>query len=136
MIDFFPKKNTIRDTLFLTTVDTIGNLVSYYFLIFSTMFKGKVYLSKKEGDKQEKIEREFDNEKDFDAFIDKNPDLKKLRDFKWETIRWPMLAGFDDFFKDLGRLGDQSVLEEAEMEMERMEKEMGKLFQKTRKLLK
>ena len=100
------------------------------------MFKGKVYLSKKEGDKEEKIEKEFNNEKDFDAFIDKNPDLKKLRDFKWEPVRWPMLAGFDDLFKDIKKLGDRSVFEEAVKEMEKMEKEMEKLFQKTKKLLK
>ena len=103
------------------------------FFNFVIMFKGKVYLYRKEGEKEEKIEKDFNNEKDFNAYIDKNPDLKTLREFKWEPIKWPALSGFDDFLKDMK---GSTFLKEIEKDINKMEKDMELLFNKSRKLLK
>lgn len=100
------------------------------------MFKGKVHLYKNVDGKEEEIKKEFDNEKEFDAFVDKNPELKKLRDFKWESIKWPSLSGFKDFFEDVRKLWDASFMKEIEKDFEKMEKEMKSLFERSKKLLK
>lgn len=93
------------------------------------MFKGKIYLSKKEGDKEEKIEQEFDNEKEFDAFIEKNPDLRQLRDFQWTPVRWPdSLLGMRSFFEEAEKEEKFDILSE-------MERDMNQLFERSRKLL-
>jgi len=97
------------------------------------MFKGKVYLYRKEGEKEEKIEKDFNNEKDFNAYIDKNPNLKELREYKWEPIKWPALSGFDDFFKEIK---GTTFFKEIEKDINKMEKDMELLSNKSRKLLK
>ncbi|MCK9272998.1 hypothetical protein M0P65_05620 [Candidatus Gracilibacteria bacterium] len=97
------------------------------------MFKGKVYLYRKEGKKEEKIEKDFNNEKDFNAYIDKNPNLKELCEYKWEPIKWPALSGFDDFFKEIK---GTTFFKEIEKDINKMEKDMELLFNKSRKLLK
>lgn len=67
------------------------------------MFKGKVHLYKNVDGKEEEIKKTFDNEKEFDAFIDKNPEFKKLQEFQWEPIKWPALSGFKELFDDTRR---------------------------------
>lgn len=93
------------------------------------MFKWKVYLSKKEGDKEEKIEREFDNENEFNQFINKNPDLKALKEHKWKPITWP------DTFLDVQRYLDSSVFDDREDILDEMEKDMERFISASRKLL-
>jgi hypothetical protein len=66
------------------------------------MFKGKVSLYKNVGGKEERIEKEFDNEKEFDAFVSKHPDFKALRD--WKPVRWPEFDGLQAFFEEADRL--------------------------------
>lgn len=75
-----------------------------YFLTFIPMFKGKVHLYKNVDGKEEEIKKNFDNEKEFNAFVDKNPELKKLQEFKWKPIKWPSLSGFKDLLEDTKRL--------------------------------
>lgn len=99
------------------------------------MFKWKVHLYKNIDGKEEEIKKDFDNEKDFDAFIDKNPELKKLQEFKWEPIKWPALSSFKDFFEDTKDFWDTDILKELEDDFEKMEKEMKSLFERSRKLL-
>jgi len=67
------------------------------------MFKGKVHLYKNVDGKEEEIKKEFTNEKEFNTFVDKYPELKKLQYFKWEPIKWPSLSGFKDLFEDTKR---------------------------------
>lgn len=100
------------------------------------MFKGKVHLYKNVDGKEEEVKKEFDNEKEFNAFVDKNQELKKLRDFKWEPIRWPSISGFKDLFEDAKGIKDVDFLKEIEKDFEKMEKEMKSLFDRSRKLLK
>lgn len=92
------------------------------------MFKGQVHLYKNVDGKEEEVKKDFDNEKDFDEFVDKNPELKKLREFEWEPIRWPSLTGLNEFFSEAERLGKTSILDD-------MEAEMKALFDRSRKLL-
>jgi len=94
------------------------------------MFKWKVYLSKKEGDKEEKIEREFDNENEFDTFIDKNPDLKALQMHKWTPITWP------DTFLDVQKYFDTIMGREDKTSLlDEMEEDMKRFLDTSRKLL-
>ena len=93
------------------------------------MFRWKVYLSKKEGDKEEKIEREFNNENQFNNFIDKNPDLKALKEYKWKLITWP------DTFLDVQNYLDSSLHEDKEDIIDEMEKDMARFISASRKLL-
>lgn len=74
-----------------------------YFLTFIAMFKGKIHLYKNVDGKEEEVKKEFNNEKEFNTFIDKNPELKKLQDFEWEPIRWPALSSFKDLFENTRR---------------------------------
>lgn len=99
------------------------------------MFKWKVHLYKNVNGKEEEIKKTFDNEKEFNVFLDKNPELKKLQEFKWESVKWPSLSGFKDFFEDTKRLWDTSFMKEMEKDFEKMEKEMKSLFEKSKKLL-
>lgn len=99
------------------------------------MFKWKVHLYKNVDGKEEEIKKEFDNEKEFNAFVDKNPELKKLQDFKWEPIKWPSLTGFRDFFDDAKKLWNDKFIKEIEQDFEKMEREMKSLFDRSRKLL-
>lgn len=67
------------------------------------MFKGKVYLYKNINWKEEKVEKDFINEDEFNKYIEKNPELKKMqKDF--EKIESPksfdeMMRYFNDFDK-------------------------------------
>ncbi|MFZ2256362.1 MAG: hypothetical protein WAW59_07285 [Patescibacteria group bacterium] len=99
------------------------------------MFKGTVHLYKNVDGKEEEVKKDFDDEKDFNSFVEKNPELKKLQDFDWEPIKWPALSGFKDFFDDTKRFGDKSFMKELEKDFERMEKEMKSLFDRSKKLL-
>ena len=93
------------------------------------MFKWKVYLSRKEGDKEEKIEREFDKEEEFNAFIDKNPDLKSLQSHKWMPITW------SDTLLDFQRYIDSTIWEDRADIIDEMERDMERFIEKSRKLL-
>lgn len=92
------------------------------------MFKGQIHLYKNVDGKEEEVKKDFDNERDFDEFVDKNPELKKLREFKWEPIKWPALTGMNDFFTEAERLGRTSIIDD-------MEKEIKSIFDRSRKLL-
>ncbi|EKE26666.1 MAG: hypothetical protein ACD_4C00200G0004 [uncultured bacterium (gcode 4)] len=90
------------------------------------MFSGKIYVYKNINGKKEEIIKEFDNEKDFDDFIEKNPSLKKI-DFP--VVRWPRSL-FDIKW----------LIEEAEKNNNRLwineiEEDLDRIFEKSRKLL-
>lgn len=99
------------------------------------MFKGTVHLYKNVDGKEEEIKKDFDNEKEFNSFVSNNPELKKLQDLKWETIKWPALSGFKDFFDSTKKLWDTSFMKELEKDFEKMEKEMKSLFDRSKKFL-
>lgn len=91
------------------------------------MFKGKVHLYRNVDGKETELKREFDDKKDFDAFVENNPELKELRD--WKPVRWPSLANLGRLFDEFEKLGKRDFLED-------IEKEMSELFEKSKKLLK
>lgn len=65
------------------------------------MFKGKVYLYKNINWVEVKKEKDFNNEDEFNKYVENNPDLKKLNT-NFENIDFPksfsdMRKFFDDF---------------------------------------
>ena len=74
------------------------------------------------------MKKEFDNEKDFNTFVDKNSELKKLRELKWDPIEWPALSGLNSLFDEAKHLGQTNIFDEIEMEMK-------SLFDRSKKLL-
>ncbi len=99
------------------------------------MFKGKVYLYKNINWKEEKVEKEFDKEDEFNKYVEWNPELKKLNT-RWEEIKTPgtfnemrkFFLDFDKkFFWDLSKQ-DKFFAE--------VEDDFKKLFDKSKKLLK
>jgi len=44
------------------------------------MFKAKVFLYKKHNWKEEKVVKKFDNENDYNKYMNRNPELKKMQD--------------------------------------------------------
>lgn len=93
------------------------------------MFKGKIHLYRNVDGKKEELSREFDSEKDFQAFLDKSPELKKFRDTEWSTPRWPVLSDFSQLFENFERLGKDDLLGD-------LEKDLNSLFERSKKLLK
>ncbi len=98
------------------------------------MFKWKVYLYKNMNGKEEKVEKEFDNQDDFDKYIEQNPELKKMeKDF--EKIDFPksfneMKKFFDDF--------DTKVFWDTRKKkwfFDELSNDFEKLFEKSQKLL-
>jgi hypothetical protein len=63
------------------------------------MFKWKVYLYKNINGKEEKIEKNFNDEKEFNDYIASNPELKKLEN-QWKEIKFP------DTFKEVRKMFD------------------------------
>lgn len=98
------------------------------------MFKGKVYLYKNINWKEEKVEKDFIDQKAFDEYIEKNAELKKMKkDF--EEIKFPqsfddMRKFFDDF--DTKLFWDTSA---KKWLFEELSEDFSKLFEKSRKLL-
>lgn len=91
------------------------------------MFKWKVRVYKNIDWKEESVSKEFDNENDFNEFIDKNPELKSLN--KWEDIKWPeSLFNISWFFDEAKRLWNTNFFKE-------IEKDLDSLIEKSRKLL-
>ena len=58
------------------------------------------------------MKKEFDNEKDFNTFVDKNSELKKLRELKWDPIEWPALSGLNSLFDEAKHLGQTNIFDE------------------------
>lgn len=91
------------------------------------MFKGKVRIYKNVNWKEHHFKKNFHNEKDFNDFIERSPDLKDFRD--WEKITWSEnLLWINNFFDEAYELGNQNFLKE-------MEEDIKRLFDKSRKLL-
>ena len=93
------------------------------------MFKWKVYMYKDVNWKKEELSREFDNEKDFQKFIDKNPSLKELKDFPFKNIDWP------ESLADLRWFFSWALLEGKKDFVDEIEKDLKKVFEKSKKLL-
>lgn len=91
------------------------------------MFKGKVHVYKNVDGKETEIKKEFDDEKEFDAFVAANPELREMSE--WKTPRWPSFWRLDRLFREFEELGKGDLLDE-------MEDEMKELFERSRKLLK
>jgi hypothetical protein len=98
------------------------------------MFKGKIYLYKNINWKEEKVEKDFDNQDEFNKYIEKNPELKKLeKDF--EKIEFPksfeeMRNFLDDFDKKF--FWD---IEKKKWFFDEVSTDFEKLFKKSQKLL-
>lgn len=91
------------------------------------MFKWKVRVYKNIDWKEESVSKDFDNEIDFNAFIDKNPDLKELK--KWESIKWSeSLFDINWFFEEAKKIWNNNFFKE-------MEKDLDNLITKSKKLL-
>lgn len=91
------------------------------------MFKGKVRVYKNINWKEESFKKTFNNEKDFNHFIEKNPDLKELAN--WEATKLPdHLFDINSFFDEAYQLWNHDFFKE-------METDMKKLFDKSKKLL-
>lgn len=91
------------------------------------MFTGRISLYKNIGGKEERFEKTFRDQKKFDEFVEKNPDLKNLRD--WKPFDWPEpLLGVSDLFRELEAIKDQSLFSA-------MEKEAQAFFKRSKKLL-
>ncbi len=91
------------------------------------MFEWKIRIYKNIDWKEKSVSKEFDNEKKFNEFIDKNPDLKSFKD--WENIKWPeSLFDMNLFFEEAKRLWNKDYFKE-------MERELDRLIDKSKKLL-
>lgn len=67
------------------------------------MFKGKVRIYKNVDGKEHHFKKNFHNEKDFDTFVNNNPDLKDLKN--WEASKWPShLFDINNFFDEAYKL--------------------------------
>ncbi|MDD2566338.1 MAG: hypothetical protein PHZ26_04595 [Candidatus Gracilibacteria bacterium] len=94
------------------------------------MFKGKIYVYKSVNGKKEEISKEFDTEKEFEDFLDKNPSLKIPEKFGFETLKWPKsLFDLKGFLEEAEILGEKKWIKE-------IEKDLNEIFKKTDKLLK
>jgi len=91
------------------------------------MFKWSIRIYKNISWKEECVNKEFDNEKDFDKFIIKNPDLKSLND--WESLNIP-----DSLF-DLNEFFENALSEWNTKFFKEMEKDLDILAKKWKKLL-
>lgn len=99
------------------------------------MFKWKVYLYKNINGKEEKVEKDFDNQEDFNEYIEKNPELKKLEK-SFEDIKFP--KSFEDvksFFDDIDKRFIWEF-EERKGFFDELSSDFENLFEKSRKLLK
>lgn len=93
------------------------------------MFKGKVKIYKNIDGKEERVFKSFDNEKDFNAFIEKNQDLKDFQ--KWDHLKWwDSMFDIKWFFDDAKRIGDMSFFKEMQDNLEKMLEETKKLLWK------
>jgi len=98
------------------------------------MFKWKVYLYKNIDGKEEKVEKEFDNQDNFNKYVEQNPELKKMeKDF--EKIEFPksfvdMKKFFDDFDKKF--FWD---IDKKKWFFDQLNGDFEKLFEKSKKLL-
>jgi hypothetical protein len=99
------------------------------------MFKGKIYLYKNSDGKEEKVEKEFDNKDEFNEYIEKNPELKKLES-EFEMIRFPKSFNeIREFFNDF----DKKLFWDKEKKkwfFDEISDDFEKLFEKSKKLLK
>ena len=94
------------------------------------MFKGKIYVYKNVNGKNEEMSKEFDDEKAFNEFIEKNPSLKEFNHIKIWELKWPRsLFDLRWFFEDAELLWQKKWIKETE-------KELDKIFEKSKNLLK
>lgn len=100
------------------------------------MFKWKIYLYKNVGGKEKEIKKKFTSEKKFNEFLEKNPEFKKMDSLKWGSVKWPSLSNFKDVFDDLRMLETPDFMKWMVKDIEDMEKQMKKIFGKSKKLLK
>lgn len=91
------------------------------------MFKWSVRIYKNINWKEECVNKEFNNEKDFDKFISKNPDLKTLGD--WENMSIPeSFYNINDLFEEALIMGNVKFFKD-------IEKDLDNLVGKSKKLL-
>jgi hypothetical protein len=91
------------------------------------MFKAKVRIYKNVNWEKHHFKKNFHDEKSFNEFVDKNPDLKALND--WELSNWPdNLFEINNFFDEAFRLWNKNFFKE-------MEEDVKKMFEKSKKLL-
>ena len=106
------------------------------------MFKWKIYVYKNVNGKEEKIEREFDNPKDFQAFAQQNDvlqyeDMQMPRLWLWDRVN------LNNYFEDLidRRLGipvfegaEEPALANSVVDLDKYEEELQKIeYQKQHK---
>lgn len=97
------------------------------------MFKGKVYLYKNMNWKEERVEKDFNNQKDFEDYVNRNPELKKLES-SFEEVKFP--KSFDDmkrFFDEM----DKKLFwkEEKKSIFDELSDDFNRLYEKSKKLI-
>lgn len=91
------------------------------------MFKGKVRLYRNINWKEESINKEFNNEKDFNAFVESNPEFKNL--WSWEPI------SIQDDLSDINNLFEEASSSWQKSFFDGIKDELKKLKDKSKKLL-
>jgi len=91
------------------------------------MFKGKVRVYKNVNGTDVSFKKTFDNEKDFNHFVENNPDLKQLKN--WEEFKLPA------YFLDLNNMFEEAYKLEKNSFFDDLEMDFKNLYDKSKKLL-
>lgn len=84
--------------------------------------------------KEEKVEKDFDNQRDFEEYVNKNSELKKLQS-SFEEIRFP--KSFDDIKRYFDEMDKKLFWKEERKSMfDELSEDFNKMYDKSKKLLK